>query len=117
MEPVEQRCAELMDPGERQLHLGFHAPYLGHTESRCMTRHVPEQRRLADAGLASDDQNPALTLSRAGEPSVECCALTCPVEEPCRRGGSHLEAKLTNPATLRAIRHNPGIRSHDHRPR
>ena len=71
IEPVEQRCAELMDPGERQLHLGFHACDLGHTESRRMTRHVPEQRRLADAGLAPDDQNRALTLSRLCEQSVE----------------------------------------------
>ena len=89
VELVEQRRAELMDPGERQLHLRLHARDLRHTESRGMTRGVPEQRRLSDARLASDDQNGALTLARLREEPVEHFALAGPVEQPGRRGDGH----------------------------
>ena len=37
VELVEQRRAELMDPGERQLHLRLHARDLHHAESRGLT--------------------------------------------------------------------------------
>jgi hypothetical protein len=61
VELVEQRRAELMDPGERQLHLRLHTRNLRHTGSRGLTSGVPQQRRLSDARLASDDQDGALT--------------------------------------------------------
>ena len=61
VELVEQRRAELMDPGERQLHLRFRAGDLHHTESRGTIGGVAEQRRLSDARLASEDEEGALT--------------------------------------------------------
>ena len=93
VELVEHRRAELVDPGERQLHLRLHARDLRHTESRGPTSGVPEQRRLSDARLASDDQDGALTLARLCQEPVEHFALAGPVKKPGRRGGGHLAGK------------------------
>src|ERR671910_1520240 len=90
VESVEYRRTELMDPGERELHLRLHARDLRHTESRGMTSGVPEQRRLSDARLASDDQDGALTLAYLGQELSEHLALAGPVKEPGRRSGGHL---------------------------
>ncbi len=63
VEPVEHRRAELMDPGERELHLRLHARDLRHTESRGLSSEMPEQRRLSDACLAAHDEHGALTFA------------------------------------------------------
>ena len=55
---VEQRRAELMDPRERQLHLGLGARDLLDAERDRLPGRVPQQRRLADPGLAADDTTP-----------------------------------------------------------
>jgi hypothetical protein len=55
-----------------------------------MTSGVPEQLRLSDAGLASDDQDGALTLAHVCEEPVEQCALAGPVEKPGRKADGHL---------------------------
>src|ERR1700757_1196011 len=83
-----------MDPGEWELHLRFHAGDLRHAESRGTTSGVPEQCRLADACLASDDHHGALALARACQDPVEHVALADPVKQPGRRGGSHLVGTL-----------------------
>jgi hypothetical protein len=46
LEAIEQRRAELIEPRERELHLGLHAGDVRHTESGRLTSGVPEQRRL-----------------------------------------------------------------------
>ena len=98
VELVEHRRAELMDPGERQLHLRLHARDLSHTESRCLTSGVTEQRRLSDARLASDDQNGALTLAPLCQEPVEPFALGDPVEKAGHRVAAMSRATLTDRA-------------------
>jgi hypothetical protein len=100
VELLEHRRAELMDPGERELHLRLHARDLRHTESRGLTSGVPKQRRLSDARLASHDQDGALTLARICEDPVEHLALAGPVEKPGRKGGGHFAGNAKRPATL-----------------
>jgi hypothetical protein len=100
VELVEHRRTELMDPGERQLHLRLHARDLRHTESRGLTSGVPEQRRLSDARLAPDYQDGALTLARVCQEPVEYLALAGPVEKPGRKGGGHGRQRY-RPATPR----------------
>ena len=89
VESVEHRRAELMDAGERQLHLRLDARDLRDTESRRLPGDVLEQRRLSDARLASDDQDGALTLAHVCQEPVEHFALAGPVNEPGRKGGGH----------------------------
>jgi len=97
VELVEHRRAELMDPGERELHLRLDAGDLRHTESRGMTSCVPDQRRLSDARLAADDQNAALTLADVCQHPVEGFTLAGPVEEPGRKGDRHRRDTLIDP--------------------
>ena len=89
LEMVEHRRTELMDSGERELHLRLHARDLRHTESRGIASGVPEQRRLSDARLASDDEDGAATLARVSQQPGEHLALAGPVKEPGRKGGGH----------------------------
>jgi hypothetical protein len=97
---VEHRHAELMDAGERQLHLCFRARDLNHAESRGMVYGVPEQRRLSDARLASDDQHGALTLAHVCQESVDHVAFADAVDKPGRKGGGHLAGNANRPAPL-----------------
>ena len=90
VELVEQRRAELMDPGEGQLHLRLHARDLRHTEPRGPTNDVPQQGRLSDACLASYGQDGALTPAYVVQEPVEHFAFAGPVEQPGRKGGGHL---------------------------
>jgi hypothetical protein len=94
---VEHRRTQLMDPGERELHLRLHARYLRHAESRGLTGGVPQQRRLSDARLASHDQDGALTPAHVCQEPVEHLPLAGPVEKPGRQGGRHFAAKLPTP--------------------
>jgi hypothetical protein len=102
VELVEYRRTELMDPGERELHLRLHARYLRHTESRGLTSGVPEQRRLSDARLPSDDEDAALTLAHLCQEPGEHFALAGPVKEPGRNSGGHL-AGNANRCRIHAI--------------
>ena len=101
VELVEHRRTELMDPGERELHLRLHARDLRHTESRGLPSDVPEQRRLSDARLASDDEDGALTLAPLCQEPVEHFALAGPVEKPGRNGGHHLAGNANRRGTRR----------------
>ena len=68
----EQRRAELMQPGEGQLHLGLDAGDPGDVESGCPFRGMLHQHRLAHARLAADHEHAAV-------------ARACVVEEPVQR--------------------------------
>jgi 2-methylisocitrate lyase-like PEP mutase family enzyme len=107
-ELVEHRRTELMDPGERELHLRLDSGDPRHTESRGLPGEVPEQRRLSDACLASHDQDGAITFAHLCQEAVEHLALASPVEEPGRKGGGHVAGKgnrRAEPATIRSIAH------------
>jgi hypothetical protein len=78
LEPVEHRRAQLVQPGERQLHLPLHADRPRDREVRRRRDHVLEQRRLPDPGLAPQDQRAALALAHVGEQRVQHRALVGP---------------------------------------
>jgi len=88
VEAVEQRRAELTDPRERQ-HLGLGARDLLDAERDRLPGRVPQQRRLADPGLAADDDDPAAPVPGVPEQPVEQVALVGPAQEPGRRKGGH----------------------------
>ena len=95
LELVEQRRAQLMDTGERQLHLRLRGGDPRHPKARGTTSGIPEQRRLSDACLTPDDEDGAFTLAHACQEPIEQFALADPVEQPGRKGGGHLAKKAT----------------------
>ena len=62
IEAVQERRAQLVQPGERELHLGLDARRLRDAKSRRALQQVGQQRGLAGAGLTAQDQH--LTLPR-----------------------------------------------------
>ena len=89
VEPGEHRRAELMDPGVRQLHLRLHPRDVHDTKAGGLTSGVLQQRRLADARFAADDQDGALTAAHVGEQAIDHFALAGPAEKPGRAGHGH----------------------------
>ena len=81
VEPVEQPPAELMHPGERQLHLGLHPRRALDAAALGPLLHVVEQGGLARAGLAAHDQRAALTAPHRLEQRVELATLACAAAE------------------------------------
>ena len=70
-EPVEHRRAELMQPRERQLHLGLDAGDPRDAKAGRLPGAVVQERRLADARLAADDQHRALAAADVLQQPVE----------------------------------------------
>ena len=70
-EPVEHRRAQLMQPRERQLHLRLDAGDLRDPEARRLPSAVVQERGLADARLAADDQDRALAAADVLQQPVE----------------------------------------------
>ena len=58
LQPVQQRRAQLMQAGERQLHLRLHPCRPGHPHIRRRPGHVLQQRRLAHPRLTPHHQRP-----------------------------------------------------------
>ncbi|HEY6762058.1 MAG TPA: hypothetical protein VI318_21335 [Baekduia sp.] len=81
VEPVQQRRAQPLDPGERQLHLGLDAVEPRDAQPRGLPRGVAQQRRLPDARLAPDDQDGAPACARLREHPVEDLPLAGPAQE------------------------------------
>ncbi len=71
VEAIQQRHAELMQPGERQLHLGLHAGHLDHAEVVCLLDGVARQRGLADACVAPQHEDAAPAPARVLEQTLE----------------------------------------------
>jgi hypothetical protein len=64
-----------MEPGEGELHLGLDSGDPGDAEARCMTSAMVQERGLADAGLAADDEDRALAAADLPQDAVERVAL------------------------------------------
>jgi hypothetical protein len=88
-EPSKDRSAKLMHPGERQLHLSLDAADPRDTKTRSLPSDVPQQRRLSDARLATDDHDAALTLAHVCQQLVEQFALAGPAQEARVTVGGH----------------------------
>jgi hypothetical protein len=80
-EPVEHRRAQLVQSGERELHLRLDARRPRDAAPRGAPGGVLQQRRLADPRLAAQDQHPALTGPDALHQTVQRLALAPPAEQ------------------------------------
>jgi hypothetical protein len=92
----EGRRAQLVERGERQLHLLFDPDGAGHPEVRAGLDGVVEQRRLADARLAVTAS--AVALVCRIHHAVEDLALALPSEQP-HPGGPRDHPRRTLPGS------------------
>ena len=76
---IQQRRAQLVQPGEGQLHLRLHAGRAGHPAPRRAPGQVLQQDGLAHARLPAHYQGPALTTPHAVHEPVQDPALGVPV--------------------------------------
>ena len=101
---TEQGGAELVERGERQLHLRFHA---GRPEQPQVPRRpgcIVQQRALADPGLAADHQDTAAPSPDRMEEPVEYPAFSVPVEERQGRSGERTEVRHGQPSRCSSCR-------------
>jgi hypothetical protein len=80
-EPVEQRRAQLMQAGERQLHLMLHAGRAHDAACRCPREQVVEQGGLADARLSPEHQHAALASPHTLQEPLQRLALAAPATQ------------------------------------
>ena len=85
-EPIEHRRAQLMQPGERELHLGLDARSASHATPHRMLGDVLQQRCLAHTCVPADCERPALSRPNRLEQPVERRGLAAPAEQPSVRG-------------------------------
>ena len=78
IEPIEHRRAQLMQPGEGELHLRLDTGGTVHTAARRLLDQVLQQRRLAHARLATHDQYPAVPRAHSLNQPVERVAFAAP---------------------------------------
>jgi hypothetical protein len=82
LEVSEHRRAQLMEPGERKLHLGLDARHSHDPISRRAFPQVAEQRGLADPRLAPHDQHLALTRLHTRQQPIQRLALAGTADQP-----------------------------------
>ena len=80
VEPAEHRRAELMHSRERQLHLGLDSDDPGDSKSGRLPSAIVQERRLADARLATDDENCTLPAAHVRHQPVEHLTLAGPAQ-------------------------------------
>ncbi len=81
LEAIEHRRQQLMQPGERELHLRLDTRGTRHTEARRVFDQVVQQHRLAHARLAAHHQRQALTRANSFGQPVEDVALAAAVRQ------------------------------------
>ena len=84
VEAVEHRRTELMQSGVRQLHLGLDAGRPCDTTAGRPRDEVVQQRGLAGAGLAAQDQDVAAARAHARDDAVERRAFVPPAQQARR---------------------------------
>jgi hypothetical protein len=84
-QPVQQRRAQQVQAGERQLHLRFRPRCPGYPHIRRRLGHVLQQRRLAYPGLTAHHQRPPASRPQIPEEGVKHAALLLPVQQRERR--------------------------------
>jgi hypothetical protein len=87
VETTQQRAAQLVQTGERELRLGFHTHRGLHPEPRQTggTAGLVEQGRLADARLPAHHQRPAAPGSRLRQQQPDRLTLRAPAHEAVHR--------------------------------
>ena len=96
LQAIHERRAELMQPGERELHLRLDARRPGDAAARRVPHQVLEQRALADAGLAAQHQRPARTRAHARHQLIQRRALAAPAEQLAAQESTWPPAEATD---------------------
>ncbi len=99
VEPAEQRRAQLMEAGERQLHLRLDAGHPRDAEARRLPGAVVQQRGLAHPGLAPHDQHRAAVIASVLEQPIERPALGGTAQENRVAVRGHLSRNPKGPGT------------------
>ncbi len=101
---VQHRCAELVQPGEGQLHLGFDPSGPCDPAPGRPPFEVVEQHGLADARLAAQHEHLAAAGTDLGQEPVQCLALLLPATQSrhCVTIGHAHHPALTNRRTYTA---------------
>src|SRR3954454_8580404 len=82
----EQWRAELMQAGERKLHLRLNPCDLRDVKVGRLPNRMPQQRGLADARLTANNEHSALPTARTRQQLFEQFTLAGPAQEPGVRG-------------------------------
>jgi hypothetical protein len=85
-----------MHRSERHLHLGLDAGDPRDPEGGRLSRTVTEERRLADAGVASEHEDRALAAADVVQHPIEPLALVGTVQEHRRTARGHGSAQRTD---------------------
>ena len=81
VQAIDERRAELMQPRERELHLGLDARRPGDAAPRRAPHQILQQGALAHAGLAAQHQRAAQTLAHTRHELIQRRALAAPTEQ------------------------------------
>ena len=108
LQAIRERRAELLQPGERELHLRLDARRPCDATAGRVVHQIGEQSALADAGLAAQQQRPARTRPHARHQLVQRRALATPAEQPPPR----IRRRHGHAPRLRMPRH-VGKRGHE----
>ena len=84
LQPVQHRRQQLMQPGERQLHLRLHPRRPHHPAPRRPPGQVIQQHGLAYPGLTAHHQHPAAARPHRVNQLIQHAAFTAPVRQPAR---------------------------------
>ena len=82
VEPIKERRAYLMQPGERQFHLGLDACGPRHTAAGGTSEEVIEEGGLARTGFTVEHDHTARPGSRVLDEPIERLTLAAPVLQP-----------------------------------
>jgi hypothetical protein len=101
-QPIQHRRAQLMQPGERQLHLRLDPRGGRHPATRRPPGQVIQQRRLARTRLATHHQRPALTRPHSPQEPVQHLTFVAAAQQlqdasSQRPVGSHLHRAPRQP--------------------
>jgi hypothetical protein len=88
LERAEHGREERVQPGERELDLGLHAPHAEHGGVPGRGGRVLEQRRLADPRLTPEHEHAAAPVARPGQQRIDPCTLRVAAQQhgPIVRG-------------------------------
>ena len=105
-QPVQHRRTQLMQAGERELHLGLHAGRSHDATPGAGRRQVVQQRGLADSRFTTQHQHATVVGSHIVQETVQDLALAAPAEQAVSRitvehihrlGASDTRGKVSKP--------------------
>ena len=84
LQAIQERCAQLLQPRVRELHLRLDADRPGNAAPGRMLHQILQQRALADPGLPAQHQRPARTRAHTRHQLIQRRALAASAKQPPR---------------------------------